>query len=219
VAENPKPLHNDAVANLAPLPRLGTKKLDSNNKIFGAIDQQSDVPARLYASATPDSILNIGPSDVQAADGAGRACSSIGAVTPQFAGGSIDFQTGAIVGAIIAMIPAVPVGKYVRAAFSLNDDNELVVNFSAPVSSRGSLADAATLYDSSGFGVGWVDLQSTNAAGKYKTAGSTSNIIENAPGNVPAIFRVAFGAAPTVSSETLMLAINRIVTTLDGNVD
>jgi len=59
--------------------------------------------------------------------------------------------------------------------------NLVDTHFSTEQASVGALTNAGELLSSlSGIPVGWIDLRCTNTTGKYKTASSTTNVIENA---------------------------------------
>lgn len=176
---------------LAVLARAAGARLDGT---FASIDATLDFPVRLYAAATPDAKLYFAPSQTQMGDGGGKSIGPMFSTVPTFVASTIDFQTGATTGATFTLsIPAGTVGFYRRAAFSLQPDGSMIVSFSAEVASIGSLADPGTLFSANSAQVGWVDLECTDIAGKYKTAGSSTNIIENAVGGVARIVRIQAG--------------------------
>lgn len=181
------------VVNPASLLELGLPASSSQDTIDAAIAQNFRTPLRLYASATPDALLNIAASQVQIGNGAGLSVSPQSSSVPSFAASTINFQTGATTGGTISMsLPTTTVGNFRRAAFTLNSSGTLVVTFSAEAASVGALANAGTLFGS-GQPIGWIDLQAT-AATAYKTAGSATSVIENSVGGTSRIVSMGNGS-------------------------
>lgn len=185
-----------------------TERIESNvdlpvvNKPIGttqraindAFDQSLDSPLRLFASGTPDALLHFSPSQIANPNGAGRSVGSIGTSVPSVPATSINFQTGTIVGGPVSItFPASTVGLIRRCAFSLDNTGTILANFSAEVASVGLLPNPGTLFASSAMQCGWVDLECTNGAGQFKTAGSAGNIIENAVGGTARVVMIAAG--------------------------
>jgi hypothetical protein len=188
--------------NRAILPVLATAVNTQLSTILSDVNTELNVPLRMSASfPTPDANLNFASSLILAADGGQKSASPIGATVVNFPASTINFQLGTTTGGTFLpnsgagtiTLPTATVGYYVRAAFTLLASGSIQVIFSAPSASLGSLPNAGTLLDNAGIPIGWIDLQAT-ASNAYKTANSSSNIIENAPGGTPAIHRFGSGA-------------------------
>jgi hypothetical protein len=81
------------------------------------------------------------------------------------------------------------VGRFRRVGFCFIGSGKIKVTFSAESVTQGALANAGTLIPSNSLPLGYVDLVCTNTLGYFKTAGSATNVIENAQ-----IYRFAQGA-------------------------
>ncbi len=137
-------------------------------------------PLRLYASATPDAKLNISPSAIPLANGGAKALPPFGAAFGAYPQTSINFQTGAITGGVVVgTIPSTTSGEFRRVGFTYGSDNKVYMVWSAAAASVGALAGAQTLVVAGGVSLGYVDLEGTGTT-TYKTAGSATNVIENA---------------------------------------
>jgi hypothetical protein len=107
-------------------------------------------------------------------------------------GAFINFQTQALSNVadfVITWPVSNTVGQFRRAGFSLIGSGKIQVIFSAEAATQGALANAGSLFASSGIPLGYIDLECTNSSGFFKTAGSVTNIIENAQ-----IYRFGAGA-------------------------
>lgn len=180
--------------NEAALPVLGQPERSPLDSIFAAIQKRVNVPVRLFASfPTPDARLNFEPSRIEDADGAGRVAPPIGTTTPDSPLTYIDFQAQTFGPNVSITFPASTVGQFRRCAFTLDNTGTIIAAFSAEAASVGALVDPATLFVPGGQPKGWVDLECTNVAGMFKTAGSVTNIIENKVGSTSRIFRIDGG--------------------------
>ena len=155
----------------------------------------SSVNTPMYLSAsfpTADSLLNIGPSLVASGDGAGKSVAPIGSTIPTTVLTTIDFQTGTVTGQTVTVdggtftLPTGTVSQYRRCVFVLRDDGSIDSSFSAESATISGLDNAGSLIAglaiTSLIPIGWVDLECDNSSGKYRTAGSSSSIIENKVG-------------------------------------
>jgi hypothetical protein len=175
------------------------------SEVLTKIDRQLDTPFRIGASATPDTLFNIGSNQVEQADGSLQTSGPSNDVINVFPASTVDYQTGATTGGTIEVdtaafaLPACTVGQFRRHFYKyVSGDNKLDSTFSAEVASLGSLTNPGVLAAGlEGSSVGYLDLECTNVAGAYKTAGSGSNIIENKVGSDSRIFR--FGASSDAS--------------------
>jgi len=161
-----------------------------------------NLPVRLYATTTPDSNLNIEAQQIQRGDGAGVSVPALDGLVPSFVVSSIDFQAQTTSGGTFAIaFPASTVGLFRRVGLTLKNDGTMNVAFSAEAASVGALADPGTLFIV-GYHVGWIDLECTDVAGKFKTAGSATDIIENSVGGTSRIV-IANKAETAASSKNL----------------
>jgi hypothetical protein len=181
-----------------------------------AFNAELKQPLRIYASATPDSKLNIAPNIVAVGDGAGRATFPIDGVSQTFPQASIDFQTGLLSPAAIATVasaafslPSSVTGQYRRVALALPSTGIVDCVFSVNSATYAGLTDTATLFAAlGGAPLGYVDLVGTTTAtfGSYKTASSAgvsaTNVIENSVAGVFSIFRFGAGTGSGSGGDT-----------------
>ena len=193
----------DEIKELNAEPILGTPVDELLDDTISRIAKQGDSPVRLYASATADENLNIGASVVEMGDGAGKSASPVNNLVGAFAGGTISFQsrtaTATIkVGGATFSFPTSTVGKYRRLVMVITSTGTIDSAWSAETASVSALADPGTLLSSlTGNPCGYIDLECTysdGSGGKFKTAGSATNVIENKVGSTIRIFRFGSGA-------------------------
>jgi len=157
-----------------------------------------DVPVRLYASSPADEYLNIGSNAVLVGDGATRITPPIDSALGVFLGGRIGFQSKTAPDTVITdgdtfTFPATTVGHYRRLVFALLGSGIVATKWSEPQAVLEDLANPGVIFSSvDGLPCGWIDLQCTDASGKFQTAGSLNPLIENEVGGVSRIYR--FGA-------------------------
>lgn len=183
------------------------------------IGKAINIPLKISASfPVADAFLNIEPSIIEDGDGGAKSVSSINAlIPPQTVKTTIDFQTAATTGQTVLRdsssftLPTSTLGYYRRAAFILRSNGDIDSHFSAEASSISGLTNPGTLFEtltsaSSGLPIGWIDLECDNALGSYRTAGSTSSVIENKAGSAFRIYRFGMGSGgdfkATVDAET-----------------
>lgn len=187
---------SERIENNASLPVIAKPTGTMQRQINDAFDASLDSPLRMFATfPAADSKLNFSASQVLNANGSAKSVGPIGTTIPPLPITSIDFQTGLVVGGPVSItFPASTVGKYRRCAFSLDNTGTLIASFSSEETLLASLPNPGTLFTSGALPVGWVDLECTNAAGLFKTAGSLTNVIENSVGGVSRIAMIAAGA-------------------------
>lgn len=178
------------------LPKLGTAADTIVETILDKINTEVDFPLRIAASVVPDAILNFSSSSISAADGANKVVAPISnQIFGNLVSPTINFQTQALSNAADFDITwgTSTLGQFRFCAFTLIASGKIKVLFSAEYASEAALIAAVnpgTLYVTGGLPIGHVTLQSTNASpAAYKTAGSATDIIENAK-----IFRFGSGA-------------------------
>lgn len=197
---------------------MGASANELLHNTIARIAKQTDAPVRLYASATPDALLNIAANLIEMGDGAGKSTPPVDGLIGSFVATTVNMQTGAVSGGTVNMLaggsfalPASTLNYYRRLCLTLLSDGTLQANFSAESSSTGGLTNAGTLFAAmSGMPCGYIDLQCDDILGKYRTAGSSSAIIENKVGSYYPIIRFGAGAG------TAFGAVGSIQT-LDGN--
>lgn len=179
---------------------IGAVQNEKLNEVLTRIGKHLDSPLRLYASATPDEFLNIGASLVEAGDGAGFTTPPIDGNIGSFTLGQIGFQAKTAPASVkidggTFTFPATTVGEYRRLVFAYQSNGDIEAKWSEADAAVGNLANAGTLMDSlEGMYIGHIDLESTDAGGEFKTAGSSTNIIENKVGSDIRVFRAGSGS-------------------------
>lgn len=164
--------------------------------LLSDINAEFDVPLRLFATLPPNQYLNIRSSLTTTGDGGQKSAPPLSSFVITFPDSTINFQTGATTGGVFIpnsgpntlTLPTSTIGNYIRVGFTLLSSGSVQVLFSPQSVTLIGLANAGTLIANNGIPIGWIDLQATGATA-YKTAGSSSNIIENAPGGTAAIHR------------------------------
>jgi hypothetical protein len=171
------------------------------------INTELNVPLRMAATfPTADANLNFQPAEIGAADGAQKSAPPIGNVAVAFPVSTVNFQLGTTTGgtflpnsgANTIALPTSTVGFYIRVGFSLLSTGQMQAIFSAQSATVVGLANPGLLMTAGGMPVGWIDLQAVTST-TYKTAGSTSNIIENAPGGTATIGRFVGASSSTAN--------------------
>ena len=220
---------------------LGSLAGELLNTTLDRIGLSVNTPMYLSASfPTSDSLLNIGSSLVESGDGSGKSIAPLNSTIPAPTSiTTINFQTGSISGQTVQVdggsfaLPTGTVGYYRRMVFVLRDDGSIDTTFSTEVASLSSLDNAGTLLASllltPGLPIGWIDLECDDTAGKYRTAGSSTSIIENKVGSDFRIVRITGGssgggggdvsaeaAARLAADSTLQAHINAEITARDN---
>jgi hypothetical protein len=174
------------------LSAIGSVTKSTLDTILAKVDKHVDVPLRLSASfPTADAVLNISAYTSENGDGTAKSAGPIKSSIVSFPASTINFQTQATTGGTFDItFPASTVGYYRRAGFSLLSTGTLKVIFSAEQAVFGNLADPGTLLEQDAIRLGWIDLECTHASGLFKTAGSSTSIIENSVSGTPRIFRL-----------------------------
>jgi len=168
---------------------LGKAANTDQEAINAAIDTELQQPLRLSAAQTPDSKLYVKASQIVTADGGFKSVSPVGPLIPSLDASWVDFQAQTTSGVdVIIAFPTSTVGKFRRCAFSLSSNNTLIAAFSFEAASTSALPNAGTLFQGNSVQIGWVDLECTHTSGRFKTAGSSTAIIENSQ-----IYRIAAG--------------------------
>lgn len=180
---------------------IKTFSLWDNTTTNGSWHQQSigyvDAPLTVrQASPSPDATVVITATPQLDSDGAGKNFSVFGSLSTTYAQTSINMQTGSVSGGTVTneglsfSLPATTTGFFRRMAMVYKaSSNTVDVKFSSPVGSIASLPEPSTLFSSMvGAPIGMVDLVAISSGG-FKTAGSTTSIIENVVGSTPRIYR------------------------------
>lgn len=179
------------IKNTLALQQLGTAALAVQSLINSKANTEFDGPLRLFASfPTANAQLNFSSSSIAAADGGNKVVPPVSnSVVTNLTSPFINFQTQALSSAshFTISFPTNTTGRFRIAAFSLGTDFKINVTFSAEALTEGALVDPGTLF-TSGTPLGYVVLEATSSTA-FKTAGSATNIIENAK-----IFRFGSGA-------------------------
>jgi len=194
--------YTDEIKVLTAQPVIGAAKGELLDASLGRVAKHLDSPLRLYASTTPDAFLNISANVVELGDGAGKITPPVSGNIGSFAASTINMQTGATTGGTIKLaggatfaLPTGTLNYYRRMCFSLLGSTLYVV-FSPEAATLGALENVgATFVSLTGIPAGFMNIQCTNISGSYKTADSSTNIIENKVGSTIAIYRFGSGGA------------------------
>jgi hypothetical protein len=164
--------------------QLGLTQGSHLGQIISKINTDLDFPLKLSASfPTPDSKINFSDSAILGPDGVTKVHPPIqGQIFTDLASLWIDFQAQTVSNTSdfeITWPTSNTVGYYRIAVFTLTTAGNILALFSSEAASEASLPDAGGFFIPSGISIGYAVLQCTHADGKFKTAGSASNIIEN----------------------------------------
>jgi len=193
------------------LPVAGKPARTTNEAVLAALDKHINAPVRLYATQPlADALLNIGPSRVELGDGAGRSAGPNADIVGDFPVSSINFQTGALTGGTItnegaafALPTGSTIGQFRRVAFTYIAETDTVdCIFSDEDATFGNLPNPGALFAAiEGQPIGWLDIEAT-ATDKYKTRGSTTDIIENKAGANITLYRFGGGTGAGAGGDT-----------------
>lgn len=198
---------------------------DKENSILHTLAEETP-PLKIYASSPLDSKLNIAPSIIQLADGSSNTMPPLNDNIFSFPQSTIDFQTGSQTGGTTGGTfdltrPIVSSGDYVIMGLTYMNDGSITASFSAPSASLGGLGNPGGTFVPGGMPIGYVYLQSTGSF-NFKTADSTSNVIENKVGTDSRIFRFGGGAGGGGSGlnvdDILVNENGDVLSNEDGNV-
>ena len=169
--------------------QLGTTTGADLGSIVNKVNTELDAPLKLAATfPTANAVLNFQASKISTADGAKKALSPVKSQVHDLVASTINFQTQATTGATFVITwPTNTVGYYRRVGFTLIGNGNIQALFSAEAATQGALANPGALFVKSGTPLGYLELQATSTSA-FKTAGSATNIIENA-----GIYRFATG--------------------------
>jgi len=188
---------------------LGVPERTDLEEIHGRLNKHLNIPFRLHAgSPTANQLLYIGTNRVEQGDGAGLSSPPLDDLINLFPDTTIDYQAasgGTVSGGTVYVdgeafqLPDCTVGEYARHVFVYQSGNNVVDStFDSHPTDVSSLKNPGELFAKiEGIPIGYVDLECTDATvgeAKYKTAGSTTNIIENKVGSDFRIFRFGSGA-------------------------
>lgn len=195
-------MHNWQDVQDSDLNVIGLQHGATDEEINSRVNKDLNVPFRLYESfPTPDSKLNIGPSVVKKGSGASQTISPVEDLIPSFAGASIDYHTGVVVGGILLnggvfTPPAGTAGYFVRHVFSfIAAQNQMNSTFSLESSTLEDLENAGSAFARiDGAPQGWINLECLGL-GKYKSAGASSEKIYNEVNGISTVFRFGAGSS------------------------
>lgn len=190
---------SDDIMSLNAEPILGVADDELLSVTLNRIAKHVDSPLRLFASASPNTLLNIASNVVEVGDGAAKTTPPLDGSIGSFPATTIDMQTGVVTGGTVKLASeeafALPPGSlnyFRRMCLSLSGSS-VYVAFSPEAATVGALEDPGlTFANLLGLPAGFLTIQVTDILGKYKTANSLTSIIENKVGSTPVIMR--FGA-------------------------
>lgn len=208
-------IQNEDLKSEAELIALGANRtrLPNTDKIyipeFGQAKTMSEAlsqrllhgsPLLIHANTTPDAKLYFEPSSVPTIEGTARVMPPLKSQIFSIASSWIDFQLQTTSGGpFIIAWPTSTVGFFRYVGFTLLSSGSIQALFTPEAATVGALDNPGTCFVSGGMPLGYVLLESTNASGQFKTAGSTTNVIENSVGGVSRVF--CFGSGGGGSAE------------------
>lgn len=151
-------------------------------------------PLHFSASLTPDSKIYIAANSVPNTDGTDTNTPPASSQIPSVPLSSHDLQTGVTSGASFsgAAAPTSTVGQYRRVGYTLLPSGVIQVLWSAESATIGGLANAGTVFAKKGQAIGWMEVVADGAT-SFRTAGSSSGIIENNVGGLSLVHRFGSG--------------------------
>jgi hypothetical protein len=175
----------------AALTAIGTIGATPVDTIVSYIEQNTQHPLRIFAANTPDSKLYFAANIVKNSVGSDRVSDFNKDSSSSFVDSWIDFQAKTTSSAAIAItFPASTIGYYRRCAFWMLRDGTISAQFTPETNIFGSLADPFSTYIVGGILKGYVDLECTDASGKFKTIASTTDVIENSVSTISRIHEI-----------------------------
>jgi len=188
-------IQTDQVVTNNALPIIRKAAASDLDSVFSALDTNAGSPLRLFASNPSDSKLNIAAQEIQKADGTGLSVPPLSSTIASIVATTIDFQSLSTTGATVTISwPTVVSGQYYRVGFTLIAGGTIQALFSAGAVSLGAVANPGTLFVNGGIPIGWVDLQATSTT-QFKTAGSSTSIIENSVSGTSTIHTFGSGGS------------------------
>jgi hypothetical protein len=184
------------------LPVLGTPERTTNEVILSRVDRSFNEPVRIYAAVDPDSRLYFEASEVLLGDGAVRNLMPVEETIVDSVSGSLNYQlitsmvdgiTLTRDGASYTHPVATASGKFIAGVFCRKKNGTFDSTYSAEQNTLNQVLalDLGTLFaDIGGLPIGYIFLESTDNAGRWKTAGSVSGVIENRVGSQSTIGRI-----------------------------
>ena len=164
---------------------LAVKKLDqSTGQLLIDTEKEFDQPLKMFAtSPSANAVLNFSSSLINASDSAKKVVSPVKKqIFPSIIDPYLNFQTHAVSSAShfdVTWPSSNTVGYFRYAGFTLISSGKIKIIFSEEASSEASLSNPGGLFATGGLPIGYIALECTDSLGYFKTAGSTSNVIEN----------------------------------------
>jgi len=156
--------------------RLTTRYDDMLDHIMTELDG----PLRLHANfPTADAKVYFKETGFTLASGAKRELSPLNDQIFTIAASSVDFQTQATTGATFVVTWPVTntVGQFRKVGFTLTSAGEIEIVFSTQEATIGAIDPGVLFVD--GIPLGYIDLECTDSAGKWKSDSAGTNVILN----------------------------------------
>jgi hypothetical protein len=163
------------------------------NEILESTDQELDYPLRISATfPTPNARLNIRASIVTSADGAEKNHAPVKKQIFDIPDSWINFQDQTVSDALLFDVEwpvSNTVGQFRHVALTLIGSGQIKALFTPEAATEAALQNAGGYFVSGGLPLGYITVECTDVLGYFKSAGATSNVIENEK-----VFRFGSGA-------------------------
>jgi len=235
----------DDIKGLNAEPIIGSPVDELLCDTISRIAMNTNIPVRIYPSDVVDEYLFLGPNTLEAGDGSGKITPPIDDSIGTFAGATLAFQSRTATATVMIdgasfYFPTSTIGRFRRLALSLNGDGTISCRWSDEATAVSLLTNPGALFATlGGLPCGYIDLECTFSdvgGGKFKTAGSATNVIENKAGSDIRIFRFGAGGGTGSAGDksfkigsvtasgvigikggSLALASGQIIATYDGS--
>lgn len=183
---------------------IGTPSRTTNEVILSKVDQHFDAPVRAHAAPVPDSKLYFTASVTEAGDGSAKTLPPIDDRLVGSPAGSLDYQNIATPvdgitltreGNTYTHPVASAAGEFIVGAFVRKSDGSFDCRYSDIQASLNDARaiDVGILFSGlDGLPVNYIYLESTDNAGRWKSPGAATDVIQNKVGSELLIYR--FGA-------------------------
>lgn len=202
-------IQNEDIKTLAELQAAGGSKnqLPAASKIytnqFGVNSTVEEIlsnrlihgqPLLIHQGSPADSKIYFEPSSISTVEGSALVAPPIKSQILNTVASWIDFQAQTTSGvSFIIVWPASTVGYFRYVGFTLLSSGVIQVLFTPEAATVGALVNPGTVFATGGMPLGYILLQATDVAGKFKTKDSVTNVIENTVSGSSRVFLFGSG--------------------------